>query len=219
MRDQPGFRCPTLLLLIFFAIGLAAYLNGCNSAVQNQCTYWTPFSGTIYKTELVNETCSTCISVATVEHRRLSKRKRHKQQEVCVEYANYTCYSSYVWAIRNVNDTSDQTHNLCGMRLTHQVNLFDNAQASIQGWAVGKQIVWYRDKSTDLCMVGWDLEFNWYTGVVFLCLMIFPLHYLYMSRMARLEMYRSHKYTSQKQVFPEPKVEPKVEVVEVVQVV
>jgi hypothetical protein len=181
MRNKPGYLSPCILLLVTLAIGLATFLSGCNSAVQNQCAYWTPFPGTIYKTEIVNTTCHYCIEHIQIGH-------GHNKRKECVSYNNYTCYSSYVWALRDDDNNNVDKKQLCNVPLVSHTNLLDNAEASIQNWRVGEHVNWYNRRGGNTCISdGSMLVYNWYTGVIFLSLVSLPLYYLFMSCMVNSE--------------------------------
>jgi hypothetical protein len=193
MRNKPGYLSPCILLLVTLAIGLATFLSGCNSAVQNQCAYWTPFPGTIYKTEIVNTTCHSCIEHIQIGH-------GHNKRKECVSYKNYTCYSSYVWALsdddnNNSNNQINASKNKsCNVPLVSHTNLLDNAEASIQNWRVGEHVNWYNRRGGNTCISdGSMLVYNWYTGVIFLSLVSLPLYYLFMSCMINSESDQKRK--------------------------
>ena len=145
------FGCLICSGIIFFIIGLPTFLMGCNPSVSDNCVAYNLFSGTIYKKNIYEKTCSRC---------------NHKNANGnCISYSYYSCWDAYVYAETTNNTESRST---CYIQTASEVRSEYHAKQTTNKYNYGSDVDWYRNKGTQKCNIGTNVATLWYVGIVFL---------------------------------------------------
>ena len=168
------------VLLILWAIGFSLFFSGCNSHVSNKCyNGWEVFQGKVYKTEIINETCISC-----------AVWKDKKDKRICLGYSNYTCYTSYVYAVKN-NKNESSIESTCRMSVKQRTGSMTYAKEVAMRYSIHEEVSWYRKSPDKDCSNGGNMEKYWYVGLVLLCISICPIITLLQ---VCLELYGEKRY-------------------------
>lgn len=144
--------------LIFLIVGLPTFFTGCNSNLTDFCPGYKIFDGYVYRTEITQQTCETCIK---------------KTRNGCEESRTYSCYSSFVYASEHNSFDNFNSSKVSGLKC--KIRLVKNKEKStaihsLEKYKLGDSMHRYKRKNSSICFTEEKLIIGWYVGLIFLSL-------------------------------------------------